>query len=89
MQADLILANDSPVDAIDGAYREALMKAKDYPNKFYELRTACGFAQHYINTDRAKEARELLRSACKSVTEPCEVHDFVVSKNLLSKLGES
>ena len=89
MQADLILANDSPVDAIDGAYREALMKAKDYPNKFYELRTACGFAQHYINTDRAREARELLRSACESVTEPCEIHDFAAAKELLSQLGAS
>ncbi len=89
VQADLMLANGVPVDAIDGAYREALAKARDYPNKFYETRTACGFAQHYISTGRAGEARELLRSACESVTEPCEIHDFVAAKELLSQLGTS
>ncbi len=83
-----MLANDVPVDAIDGAYREALAKAKGYPNKFYEIRTACGFAQHYIGTGREREARELLRSACESVTEPCEIHDFVAAKELLSQLGK-
>ena len=81
-----MLANDVPVDAIDGAYREALAKAKDYPNKFYEIRTACGSARHYTSTGRASEARELLRSACESVMEPCEIHDFVAAQELLAQL---
>jgi len=89
VRADLMLANEASTDSVDGAYREALMKAKDYPNKFYELRSACGFAQHYISTGRAKEACELLSSACESVTEPCDNPDFVAAKNLLSQQGES
>jgi len=87
VQADLMLACDASVDSIDSAYREALEKARNYPNKIYELRAACGFAQHYKSTGRVREARELLQTACESVIEPCEIHDFVVAKELLKQLG--
>jgi len=87
LQADLMLACDAPLDDIDKAYLVALEKARDYPNKFYELRTTCGFAQHYRNTDRPEEAQKLLLSACDSVIEPCEIQDFVAAKNLLSQLS--
>jgi len=87
VRADLMLACDAPVDSVDSAYREALAKARNYPNKFYELRAACGFAQHYKSTGRVREARELLQTACESVIEPCEIHDFVVAKELLKQLG--
>jgi tetratricopeptide (TPR) repeat protein len=87
VQADLMLACNASVDSVDCAYREALGKARNYPNKVYELRAACGFAQHYKNTGRVREARELLHTACESVIEPCEIHDFVIAKELLKRLG--
>ena len=87
VQADLMLACDASVDNVDSAYREALEKARNYPNKVYELRAACGFAQHYKNTGRVREARALLQTACESVIEPCEIHDFVIAKELLKRLG--
>ena len=83
-----MLANRTPVDAIDGAYLDALQKARDYPNKFYELRAACGLARHYKSTGRVREARELLQSVCEPVIEPCEIPDFAAAKNLLSQLGQ-
>jgi len=84
--ADLMLVGDAPAESIDMAFCEALQKARDYPNKFYELRTACSLAQHYNNTGRTNEARELLQSVCESVIEPCEIHDFVTATKLLSQL---
>ena len=87
VRADLMLACDASVDSVDSAYREALEKARNYPNKVYELRAACGLAQHYTSTGRVREARELLQTACESVIEPCEIHDFVVAKELLKQLA--
>ena len=87
VQADLMLACDASVDSVDSAYREALEKARNYPNKIYELRAARGLAQHYKNTNRDSEARELLRSACGSVVEPCEIHDYVAANELLNQPG--
>jgi class 3 adenylate cyclase/tetratricopeptide (TPR) repeat protein len=85
LQAESILASAAPVDAVDRAYLEALQMARDYPNKFYELRTVCGLARHYKNTGRIGEASELLRTTCETVVEPCEIHDFIAAKQLLSQ----
>ncbi len=87
VQADLMLASDAPVDSIDEAYSKALAKARDYPNKVYELRSACGLARHYMHTGRAIEARDLLRATCETVAEPCGILDFAVAKELLSQLA--
>ena len=82
-----MLASDAAVDDIDSAYLEALGSARNYPNKCYELRTACRLAQHYKNTERAQVARELLQSVCGSVTESCEIHDYLAAKNLLAQFS--
>ena len=87
LQADLMLASNAPVDDIDRAYLEALDSARNQPNKYYELRTACGLAKHYKNTERVQAARELLQSVCESVTEPCEMHDYLAAKDLLSQFS--
>jgi hypothetical protein len=86
LQADLLVASSAPVDTIDQAYLEALEKARGYPNKVYELRTACGLAEHYKRSGRAQQAAELIRSTCATVSEPCEIPDFVAARDLLSQI---
>ncbi|MFT5505626.1 MAG: hypothetical protein ACI8XC_003348, partial [Gammaproteobacteria bacterium] len=86
VNADLIRASGAPADVIDKAYCEALEKARTYPNKYYELRTCCGFAEHYENTGRTVEARGLLTAICDSITDPIEIPDLIAAKTLLSRL---
>ena len=81
-----MLFSEAPVETINEAYRQALVKAKDYGNKVYEFRAAFGFAQYCIAADRAQEVRVLLQSTFESVTEFGECRDLVAAKNLLRQL---
>jgi len=85
LQAELLLATDASEDRIDGAYREALDKARNYPNKIYELRAAHRLAQHFKSTGRDQEARDLLQAVCESVADPCEIPDYLSAKEMLQQ----
>ena len=86
VDADVMKASNASPEAIEDSYRLALEAARAYPNKLYELRTACGLARYWIDKGRPEAAAKLLRTVSESVTEPREIHDLLEAKALLSQL---
>ena len=70
----------------DEAFREALAISRAQKARWFELRSARGYADFLVNRKRTDEARDLLRPVLAWFTEGRSTIDYVYAEALLKNL---
>jgi class 3 adenylate cyclase/predicted ATPase len=86
VRAALLLARGDPGEAAEAALRQSLAAAQEQGAKGPELQAAIALAEHLIERDQQKAARDLLAPVCDWFTEGFDTPDLKDAKALLDAL---
>ena len=82
-----LLLRQGHIEDAAGAYRTALLMAREQEAKFWELRAAASLARLGRDQGRGAEARDLLLPVYGWFTEGLDTPDLKAAKQLLDELG--